>query len=208
MYLVSAAAGRTSLPDGILTDSLRGSFVKIGTTQRILAWPLRKDDTHKSGSVLIFFKKYDQQRASPVRCVLRRYPRRPPRATNNVCRRCVAFCFALRIGRPWRRATNSVRRQCFASCIAPHIGRRVRPTACLAGALRPASLWTTPSEAPWRCRTPSEAPTDQKVVSSSLSALIWGPSDNLSSFVAVCVGGACLSFTPAIAQLAEHLTVD
>ena len=28
------------------------------------------------------------------------------------------------------------------------------------------------------------------------------------SSVAVCVGGACLSFTPAIAQLAEHLTVD
>ena len=28
------------------------------------------------------------------------------------------------------------------------------------------------------------------------------------SSVAVCVGGACLSFTSAIAQLAEHLTVD
>ena len=54
LYLVSAAAGRTSLPDGILalTDSLRGSSVKIGTIQRRLAWPLRKDDTHKSGSVL------------------------------------------------------------------------------------------------------------------------------------------------------------
>ena len=32
-------------------DSLRGSSVKIGTIQRILAWPLRKDDTHKSISV-------------------------------------------------------------------------------------------------------------------------------------------------------------
>ena len=32
-------------------DSLRGSSVKIGTIQRILAWPLRKDDTHKSRSV-------------------------------------------------------------------------------------------------------------------------------------------------------------
>jgi len=32
-------------------DSLRGSSVNIGTMQRILAWPLRKDDTHKSRSV-------------------------------------------------------------------------------------------------------------------------------------------------------------
>ena len=31
-----------------LSDSLRGSSVKIGTIQRRLAWPLRKDDTHKS----------------------------------------------------------------------------------------------------------------------------------------------------------------
>ena len=29
----------------------RGSSVKIGTIQIILAWPLRKDDTHKSRSV-------------------------------------------------------------------------------------------------------------------------------------------------------------
>jgi len=35
-------------------DSLRGSSVKIGTIQRRLAWPLRKDDTHKSRSVSIF----------------------------------------------------------------------------------------------------------------------------------------------------------
>ena len=35
----------------ILVDSLRESSVKIGTIQRILAWPLRKDDTHKSRSV-------------------------------------------------------------------------------------------------------------------------------------------------------------
>ena len=34
-------------------DSLRGSSVKIGTIQRILAWPLRKDDTHKSISLNI-----------------------------------------------------------------------------------------------------------------------------------------------------------
>ena len=32
-------------------DSLRGSSVKIGTIQRRFAWPLRKDDTHKSRSV-------------------------------------------------------------------------------------------------------------------------------------------------------------
>ena len=38
-----------------LLDSLRGSSVKIGTIQRRLAWPLRKDDTHKSRSVNNFF---------------------------------------------------------------------------------------------------------------------------------------------------------
>jgi len=32
-------------------DSLRGSSVKIGTIKRRLAWPLCKDDTHKSRSV-------------------------------------------------------------------------------------------------------------------------------------------------------------
>ena len=32
-----------------------GSSVKIGTIQRRLAWPLRKDDTHKSRSVYNFF---------------------------------------------------------------------------------------------------------------------------------------------------------
>ena len=34
----------------VSVDSLRGSSVKIGTIQRRLAWPLRKDDTHKSRS--------------------------------------------------------------------------------------------------------------------------------------------------------------
>ena len=38
-------------------DSLRGSSVKIGTIQRRLAWPLRKDDTHKSRSVNTFLPK-------------------------------------------------------------------------------------------------------------------------------------------------------
>ena len=32
-------------------DSLRGSSIRIGTIQRRLAWPPRKDDTHKSRSV-------------------------------------------------------------------------------------------------------------------------------------------------------------
>ena len=39
----------------VILDSLRGSSVKIGTIQRRLAWPLRKDDTHKSRSVNNFF---------------------------------------------------------------------------------------------------------------------------------------------------------
>ena len=39
----------------VALDSLRGSSVKIGTIQRRLAWPLRKDDTHKSRSVNNFF---------------------------------------------------------------------------------------------------------------------------------------------------------
>ena len=34
-----------------LGDSLRGSSVKLGTIWRRFAWPLRKDDTHKSRSV-------------------------------------------------------------------------------------------------------------------------------------------------------------
>ena len=32
------------------TDSLRGSSANIGAMQRRLAWPLRKDDAHKSRS--------------------------------------------------------------------------------------------------------------------------------------------------------------
>ena len=38
-----------------ISDSLRRSSVKIGTIQRRLAGPLRKDDTHKSRSVYNFF---------------------------------------------------------------------------------------------------------------------------------------------------------
>ena len=37
-------------------DPLRRSSVKIGTIQRRLAWPLRKDDTQKSRMVSNFFR--------------------------------------------------------------------------------------------------------------------------------------------------------
>ena len=47
-----------SLTSTAITDSLRGSSVKIGTIQRRLAWPLRKDDTHKSRSVPNFFEEH------------------------------------------------------------------------------------------------------------------------------------------------------
>ena len=35
--------------------SLQGSSVELGAIQRRLAWPLRKDDTHKSRSVNDFY---------------------------------------------------------------------------------------------------------------------------------------------------------
>ena len=42
----------------VVVDALRGSSVKLGTIQRILAWPLRKDDKHtsRSGSYIIVSK--------------------------------------------------------------------------------------------------------------------------------------------------------
>ena len=43
-----------------ILDSPRRSFDKIGTIQRRLAWPLRKDDTHKSRRVTKFFSPKDQ----------------------------------------------------------------------------------------------------------------------------------------------------
>ena len=52
------------LHDQHALDSLRGSSVKIGTIQRRLAWPLRKDDTHKSRSVNNFFVPTDS--AKPI----------------------------------------------------------------------------------------------------------------------------------------------
>ena len=44
-----------ALAEKELSDSFRGTSVKIGTIQRRLAWPLRKDDTHKSRRVDNFF---------------------------------------------------------------------------------------------------------------------------------------------------------
>ena len=44
-------------------DSFRGSSVKIGTIQRRLAWPLRKDDTHKSRSGNHFFTDAHEMQA-------------------------------------------------------------------------------------------------------------------------------------------------
>ena len=38
----------------IYVDSLRGSSVKLGTTQIVFAWPLRKDDAHNLRSVNMF----------------------------------------------------------------------------------------------------------------------------------------------------------
>ena len=64
--------------DRIMLDSLRGSSVKIGTIQRRLAWPLRKDDTHKSRSVNNFFDK------------VRRLVTIPRKSHLNQARRCPA----------------------------------------------------------------------------------------------------------------------
>ena len=53
----SAKTNLSTMPmfcQAALWDSLRGSSDKIGTIQRRLAWPLRKDDTHKSRSVPSF----------------------------------------------------------------------------------------------------------------------------------------------------------
>ena len=46
--------GLRVVADVASSDSFRRSSDKIGTIQRRLAWPLRKDDTHKSRSVTSF----------------------------------------------------------------------------------------------------------------------------------------------------------
>ena len=52
---VASCAGGWSMKLHGFMDSLRGSSDTIGTIQRRLAWPLRKDDTHKSRSVPSFW---------------------------------------------------------------------------------------------------------------------------------------------------------
>ena len=69
-----------------LLDSLRGSSVKIGTIQRRLAWPLRKDDTHKSRSVNKLLTAWLRQ---PLPFV----PGRPQ--AQFACTACVAFSSAV-----------------------------------------------------------------------------------------------------------------
>jgi hypothetical protein len=54
--LILVSGGRLGFP--FVLDSLRGSSVKIGTIQRRLAWPLRKDDTRKSRSVSNFLSEF------------------------------------------------------------------------------------------------------------------------------------------------------
>ena len=56
-------------------DSLRGSSVKIGTIQRRLAWPLRKDDTHKTRSVNIVLFETRVPSSSRRQLVIRRQKR-------------------------------------------------------------------------------------------------------------------------------------
>ena len=65
-HTLALVIGHTCLVQHYLSDSLRGSSVKIGTIQRRLAWPLRKDDTHKSRSVSNFlnFSRVPPFRAS------------------------------------------------------------------------------------------------------------------------------------------------
>ena len=40
-----------TMVNSCVSDSLQGSSAKLGAIQRIFAWPLHKDDTHKSRSV-------------------------------------------------------------------------------------------------------------------------------------------------------------
>ena len=56
------------------SDSLRGSSVKIGTIQRRLAWPLRKDDTHKSRSVNDFLRSPEMRANSALEVQRQRAP--------------------------------------------------------------------------------------------------------------------------------------
>ena len=62
-------------------DSLRGSFVKLGTILGILAWPLRKDDTHNSRSVNNLDPAQDSRHRGKVQgSVSKKNTKRPPGA--------------------------------------------------------------------------------------------------------------------------------
>ncbi|KAH7420559.1 hypothetical protein KP509_13G012300, partial [Ceratopteris richardii] len=53
-----------------------GTSDKIGTIQRRLAWPLRKDDTHKSRNGPNFFAEPPASRCSPLLPSPLRHPQR------------------------------------------------------------------------------------------------------------------------------------
>ena len=57
-----------------ISDPLRRSSVKIGTIQRRLAWPLRKDDTHKSRSVSHFLLHHAATNDPTATCLRRSAP--------------------------------------------------------------------------------------------------------------------------------------
>jgi len=67
-----------------LPDSLRGSSDKIGTIQRRLAWPLRKDDTHKSRSVPSFLNNELFARLGVCLCVLCLHPQEAEETTRQI----------------------------------------------------------------------------------------------------------------------------
>jgi hypothetical protein len=57
-------------PFPFLLDSLWGSSVNIGTKQKTLAWPMRKDDTRESRSVIIL----ERQGLCPGKSVVCNHP--------------------------------------------------------------------------------------------------------------------------------------
>ena len=68
-------------------DSLRGSSVKIGTMQRRLAWPLRKDDTHESGSVLNFLPPHPSRQERGEKIIKREIEKKKaPRGRSEIRR--------------------------------------------------------------------------------------------------------------------------
>ena len=64
--LRQAATGRASARRVFMLGSLRGPPVKIGTIQRRLTWPLRKEDTRKSRSVYNVVAKLTRRARWPL----------------------------------------------------------------------------------------------------------------------------------------------